>query len=237
MGQTPIKSGTTTFVEVIGVAVGSQTLGRLYPRIGPRIMCTIGGFGLTLYLAAFLVVDDSTSLVGGARADVLRRLRQLGRLPGDPDLDVRQHLERRHRPRLRDLQHPAPVLDRDQHRDRDDDRRRSRRHRAGAFHAAYLGAAIMAAIGTVLAWTLIDNRLAGSTMVRAARRGAADVGDLRHGQGVDRGPRATRLGRDRGCRRPRPRSGSEIGWRPPTRSAASPTADSRRRSVTSTWRC
>ena len=51
MGQSPIRSGTTTFVEVIGVAVGSQTLGRLYPRIGPRVMCTIGGFGLTLYLA------------------------------------------------------------------------------------------------------------------------------------------------------------------------------------------
>ena len=33
-----------------------------------------------------------------------------------------------------------------------------------AFHDAYLGAAIIAAIGTVLAWTLIDTRLAGSTM-------------------------------------------------------------------------
>jgi hypothetical protein len=29
----------------------------------------------------------------------------------------------------------------------------------------------------VLAWTLIDNRLAGSTMVRAAPPGAPDVGD------------------------------------------------------------
>ena len=45
-----------------------------------------------------------------------------------------------------------------------------------AFHAAYLAAAIMAAIGTLLAWTLIDNRLARSTMVRATPRGA-DVGD------------------------------------------------------------
>ena len=43
MHQSPIGSGTTTFLEVIGVAVGSQTLGRLYPRFGPRIMCGIGG--------------------------------------------------------------------------------------------------------------------------------------------------------------------------------------------------
>lgn len=34
--QSPIGSGTTTFVEVIGVGVGSQTLGRLYPRLGPQ---------------------------------------------------------------------------------------------------------------------------------------------------------------------------------------------------------
>ncbi len=46
-----------------------------------------------------------------------------------------------------------------------------------AFHAAYLGAAIMAALGTLLAWTLIDNRLARSTMVRTAPPGAGDVSD------------------------------------------------------------
>jgi hypothetical protein len=34
----------------------------------------------------------------------------------------------------------------------------------GAFHDAYLAAAIIAAIGTLLAWTLIDTGLARSTM-------------------------------------------------------------------------
>jgi predicted MFS family arabinose efflux permease len=36
LGQSPIGSGTTTFLEAVGVAVGSQTFGRLYPRFGPR---------------------------------------------------------------------------------------------------------------------------------------------------------------------------------------------------------
>jgi len=35
-----------------------------------------------------------------------------------------------------------------------------------AFHDAYLAAAIIAAIGTALAWTLIDTGLARSTMTR-----------------------------------------------------------------------
>jgi hypothetical protein len=35
----------------------------------------------------------------------------------------------------------------------------------------------MAAIGALLAWTLIDNRLAGSTMVRGRPPGAADIGE------------------------------------------------------------
>jgi predicted MFS family arabinose efflux permease len=39
-----------------------------------------------------------------------------------------------------------------------------------AFHDAYLAAAILAAIGTVLAWTLIDTGLAGSTMTRGGSR-------------------------------------------------------------------
>jgi EmrB/QacA subfamily drug resistance transporter len=177
MGQSPIQSGTTTFVEVIGVAVGSQTLGRLYPRIGPRIMCTIGGFGLTLFLAAFLLVDDSTSLW------VVRGLMFFGGFSNSGTFLAIQtsmfgnisSADTGHASAIYNTQRQSAIaintallttivagvggtaLD--------------------AFHAAYLGAAIMAALGTLLAWTLIDNRLAGSTMVRAAPRGAADVGD------------------------------------------------------------
>ncbi|MGI8714722.1 MAG: DHA2 family efflux MFS transporter permease subunit, partial [Solirubrobacteraceae bacterium] len=60
--QSPIGSGTTTFVEALGVAVAAQTLGRLYPRLGPRVMAGFGTAGLAVYLALFLLVDGHTSL-------------------------------------------------------------------------------------------------------------------------------------------------------------------------------
>lgn len=177
MGQTPIESGTTTFVEVIGVAVGSQTLGRLYPRIGPRIMCTIGGFGLTLYLLAFLLVDDSTSLW------VVRGLMFFGGF-GNSGAFLAVQTSMFGNISSADTGHASAIYNTQRQSSIAINTAIVTTIVAGAggtaleaFHAAYLGAAIMAAIGTVLAWTLIDNRLAGSTMVRAARRGAADVGD------------------------------------------------------------
>jgi hypothetical protein len=177
MGQTPIKSGTTTFVEVIGVAVGSQTLGRLYPRIGPRIMCTIGGFGLTLYLLAFLLVDDSTSLW------VVRGLMFFGGF-GNSGAFLAVQTSMFGNISSADTGHASAIYNTQRQSSIAINTAIVTTIVAGAggtaleaFHAAYLGAAIMAALGTVLAWTLIDNRLAGSTMVRSARRGAADVGD------------------------------------------------------------
>ena len=177
MGQTPIKSGTTTFVEVIGVAVGSQTLGRLYPRIGPRIMCTIGGFGLTLFLLAFLLVDDSTSLW------VVRGLMFFGGF-GNSGAFLAVQTSMFGNISSADTGHASAIYNTQRQSSIAINTAIVTTIVAGAggtaleaFHAAYLGAAIMAALGTVLAWTLIDNRLAGSTMVRAARRGAADVGD------------------------------------------------------------
>ncbi|MCW2979658.1 MAG: oxidoreductase [Solirubrobacterales bacterium] len=177
MGQTPIKSGTTTFVEVIGVAVGSQTLGRLYPRIGPRIMCTIGGFGLTLYLLAFLLVDDSTSLW------VVRGLMFFGGF-GNSGAFLAIQTSMFGNISSADTGHASAIYNTQRQSSIAINTAIVTTIVAGAggtaleaFHAAYLGAAIMAALGTVLAWTLIDNRLAGSTMVRSAPRGAADVGD------------------------------------------------------------
>ena len=60
--QSPIGSGTTTFVEAIGVAISAQTLGRLYPRLGPRVLAGFGSAGLAVYLAIFLLVDAHTNL-------------------------------------------------------------------------------------------------------------------------------------------------------------------------------
>jgi EmrB/QacA subfamily drug resistance transporter len=177
MGQTPIKSGTTTFVEVIGVGVGSQTLGRLYPRIGPRIMCTIGGFGLTLFLLAFLLVDDSTSLW------VVRGLMFFGGF-GNSGAFLAIQTSMFGNISSADTGHASAIYNTQRQSSIAINTAIVTTIVAGAggtalesFHAAYLGAAIMAALGTVLAWTLIDNRLAGSTMVRSAPRGAADVGD------------------------------------------------------------
>jgi EmrB/QacA subfamily drug resistance transporter len=61
-GQTPLGSGLTTFLEAIGVVCASQTVGRLYPRLGPRVMATAGTLALTGLLLLFLLVDADTSL-------------------------------------------------------------------------------------------------------------------------------------------------------------------------------
>jgi EmrB/QacA subfamily drug resistance transporter len=61
-GQSPLGSGATTFVEAIGVMLTSQPVGRLYVRLGPRVMMTAGGAGVSMLLAAFFFVDGSTSL-------------------------------------------------------------------------------------------------------------------------------------------------------------------------------
>lgn len=60
--QSPIASGTTTFIEAIGVAIGAQTLGRLYPRIGPRLLAALGAAGLAIYLGVFVLVGAHTNL-------------------------------------------------------------------------------------------------------------------------------------------------------------------------------
>jgi len=45
-----------------------------------------------------------------------------------------------------------------------------------AFHEAYLAAAVLAGVGTVLAWLLIDTRLASSTMIGGGPRRESDFG-------------------------------------------------------------
>jgi EmrB/QacA subfamily drug resistance transporter len=176
MGESPIRSGTTTFVEVIGVAVGSQTLGRLYPRIGPRAMCSIGGICLSLYHAAFLLVDDSTSLW------VVRGLMFFGGV-GNSGTFLAIQTSMFSNISSADTGHASAIYNTQRQSSIAINIAILTTIVAGAggttlaaFHSAYLAATIMAAIGTLLAWTLIDNRLARSTMVRAAPR-SADVGD------------------------------------------------------------
>ena len=49
-------------MEAIGVGFAAQTLGRLYPRLGPRVMAGFGAGGLALFLGLFLLVDSHTNL-------------------------------------------------------------------------------------------------------------------------------------------------------------------------------
>ncbi len=60
--QSPLQSGLITFVEAFGVVLSTQSLGRLYYRIGPRRMSAAGLFGLSLVIISMLFVHAGTNL-------------------------------------------------------------------------------------------------------------------------------------------------------------------------------
>lgn len=162
--QSPVGSGTTTFVEALGVGVAAQTLGRLYPRVGPRVMAGFGAAGLSLFLALFLLVDQSTNLwlvralmffggVANSGAFLSVQTAMFTTISSD------------------DTAHASAIYN-------------TQRQSAIAlniavmttivagvagseltqFHAAYLAGAIIAAVGTICAWTMIRTSDARSTM-------------------------------------------------------------------------
>ncbi len=61
-GQSALNSGLTTFVEAFGVVISSQTVGRFYPRIGPRRLCAAGLVGLVASLLCMQAVGTATDL-------------------------------------------------------------------------------------------------------------------------------------------------------------------------------
>jgi EmrB/QacA subfamily drug resistance transporter len=164
MHQSPIESGTTTFLEAVGVGVGSLTLARLYPRFGPRIMCGFGGIALTVYLALFLLVDASTNLW------LVRGLMFFGGLGNCGSFLAIQTSMFTHISSA-DTGHASAIYNTQRQSSIAINIALLTTIVAGAggtateaFHDAYLAAAILAAIGTVLAWTLIDTGLARPTM-------------------------------------------------------------------------
>lgn len=166
MHQSPIESGTTTFLEAVGVGVGSQTLARLYPRFGPRVMCGFGGLALTVYLALFLLVDASTNLW------FVRALMFFGGLGNCGSFLAIQTSMFTHISSA-DTGHASAIYNAQRQSSIAINIALLTTIVAGAggtateaFHDAYLAAAILAAIGTLLAWTLIDTGLARPTMVR-----------------------------------------------------------------------
>ena len=56
-----IKSGLTTFPQALGVMISSQVAGRIYKRVGPRKLITIG-FGLSAaVILSFVTIGPHTS--------------------------------------------------------------------------------------------------------------------------------------------------------------------------------
>jgi EmrB/QacA subfamily drug resistance transporter len=162
--QTPIGSGTTTFVEAIGVVISAQTLGRLYPRLGPRVLAGLGSAGLAIYLFIFLLVDAHTNLwvvrglmfFGGACNGGTFLSVQTAMFTTISSADTGQASAIYNTARQSSIAINIAVLT---------------TVLAGvgastlaAFHDAYLAGAIIAVIGTVCAFTLIRTEDARATM-------------------------------------------------------------------------
>jgi EmrB/QacA subfamily drug resistance transporter len=62
LGLSPVGSGLTTFVEAFGVVAGTQTIGRLYPRVGPRRLTASGLLGLAVVGGLLSRVGSTTSI-------------------------------------------------------------------------------------------------------------------------------------------------------------------------------
>jgi EmrB/QacA subfamily drug resistance transporter len=61
-GQTALNSGLTTFFTACGVMCSSQTIGRLYPRIGPRRMTVVSQLSFAAMLCSFVFVGAGVNL-------------------------------------------------------------------------------------------------------------------------------------------------------------------------------
>jgi EmrB/QacA subfamily drug resistance transporter len=61
-GQSALDSGLTTFFTACGVMCASQTIGRLYPRIGPRRMTVVSQLSFAAMLCSFLFVGAGVNL-------------------------------------------------------------------------------------------------------------------------------------------------------------------------------
>jgi EmrB/QacA subfamily drug resistance transporter len=180
--QSPIGSGTTTFVEVIGVGVGSQTLGRLYPRLGPRALAEIGAITLTAYMALFLLVSP------GVNMWLVRALMFVGGV-GNAAVFLSIQTSMFTHISSQDTGHASAIYNTIRQSSIALDIAVLTTVVAGvgggtlaAFHDAYLAGAILCAVGCVLAWTLISTEAARSTMGRPSasqgrgRAAAAEIG-------------------------------------------------------------
>jgi EmrB/QacA subfamily drug resistance transporter len=167
--QSPIGSGATTFVEAIGVGVAAQTLGRLYPFLGPRVMAGFGAAALSAYMALFLLVEPGTNLW------LVRGLMFFGGV-GNCAVFLSLQTSMFTHVSSEDTGHASAIYNTVRQSSIALDIAVLTTIVAGAggttlaaFHAAYLTGAILAAVGCVLAWALINTDAARSTMGRPSR--------------------------------------------------------------------
>src|SRR5215468_1463946 len=62
LGLSALDAGLSTFPEAIGLMLGAQIAGRVYPRIGPRRMLTGGMLGVAATTALMTTIGSGTSL-------------------------------------------------------------------------------------------------------------------------------------------------------------------------------
>jgi EmrB/QacA subfamily drug resistance transporter len=162
--QSPLASGTTTFLEAVGVGIGAQTLGRLYPRFGPRPLTTAGAAALVVYLCAFLMITPHTSLwfvrglmlFGGIANSASFLAVQTAMFTTVSSGDTGHASALYNTQRQSSIALNIAVVTTIAAGTTDTS--------IAAFHSAYLAAAVIATVGTVCALTLIHTRDAQATM-------------------------------------------------------------------------
>lgn len=162
--QSPLASGTTTFLEAVGVGIGAQTLARLYPRFGPRPLATIGAAALVVYLSAFMLITPGTSLwlvrglmlFGGIANSGVFLAVQTAMFTTVSSADTGHASAIYNTQRQSAIALNVALLT--------TVAAGSATANITAFHSAYLAAAVIALIGTVCACTLIHTRDARATM-------------------------------------------------------------------------
>jgi EmrB/QacA subfamily drug resistance transporter len=165
--QSPLQSGLTTFVEAFGVVLSTQTLGRLYSRVGPRRMSTGGLVLLTL-------ITLSLSFVGsGTNPWIVRAVMfAAGFANSTAFLPLQTSMFTQIAPS--DIGHASAIFN---------TQRQSalaigvaiistvvagdHGSRVDAFHLGYLAAAAIAVLGAFTCFTMVHDSDAAATMVRS----------------------------------------------------------------------
>jgi EmrB/QacA subfamily drug resistance transporter len=177
MGLTPFESGLTTFPQALGVIMMVQPAGRIYRVIGPRRMMIVALLGIAATTAAFLFVDLETNewwirlimlMRGWSFAFLLIPMQTATFATIAPEDTGRASAitnSGRQVAASFGVALLATVLsNRLTHHDAQLGNPLTAETAVLAFHDAFVVAAIVALIGAVLAFLLIDDREAAGTM-------------------------------------------------------------------------